>query len=306
MLGCMKALVLAALHLAQWLAPQAPPVVGPKYSPSDLVWLDTQKLPSGERFPRRRLHDFWPELGWQTCPPSTPWTPLAFWLQDLQIQWSLAFGQLVWLPLPRFLQVRMCFPGTRELDSKPAGQAEWSGGVLVETVCGVSGCEDSLAIDGRWRIRPTAGRQKSGEEYHRYVRVAGGGTEYTSVVVAEQSYSDGAAHYNYRVVCRTYAKNRTAALRLRDLLGLRAERALLDNALKVLYPCGYFEGAHVPCSSVPSGAVETNSLGPEDFRVETDQRGAPIPRIVLCTPGDYWAPVLELPIDELPATILLR
>ncbi len=196
------------------------------------------------------------------------------------------------------------YPSTRKFRRRGPGKVVSMNLELV-TNCDVRGCQDSLKYRDQWLIPPSKGKVDPHERFDRYITVVRAHFGYVSVLVGEQMYYEGAAHYNYAFHCRTFDDEHKRPLRLQDLLGRKSEQILLRNFEKFTHNCGiYFGRGYFPCDEGPSPPPYwPEDLQAEDFRVE--QVGVQdFPRIVLCQSGVDQ--IVEVPLDKVPITVLLR
>ena len=274
----------------------------------DLTVLDAADVTLGRRFPSYTIVDAWPSLSERDdCGPT--WHQRLLWPLD---------GLQAWLGIPWESRYRFgapgCFASTRWLRSRAPGSAEPQSGVVISTQCAPSGCVDRLSLQGK---PVTGGRpawvgadrdrfgNPSADSFDRYIGVFGNSTlGYVSILVGEQSYGAGAAHYNYSLQCRTFAEDGTRPLRLRHFLGARGEALLLAHVDDLFRGCEDDKSLFA-CDEGPSlrTLYWPVPLGADDFRIES-AGDRELPRIILCMHGSGG--IVEIAIDDIPVTLLLR
>lgn len=276
----------------------------------DLYALDPSKLTGGRRFPEYNIADVWSTLRMPSRCAST-WaerllSPLDVLQETLAIPWlwRFRFG-----PPP-------CWPSTRWLQSRGPGSAETMA-TTINTQCDEVGCTDRLTINGRAASgsRPAwvgdepdrLGGAVPGDHFDRYIGVFDSGwTGYVSVLIGEQQYGAGGAHYVYSLRCRTFAEDSNRPLRLRHLVGARGEARLLSRTNDLFLSCDDDKSVFA-CDGGPStrGLYWPEAIGAEDFRVESGSSRA-FPRVILCMHDTDGGGIVEIPLDQIPATWLLR
>ena len=211
---------------------------------------------------------------------------------------------------PDLLETKARFASTRFLRSRSPGENELLHDVRVDTTCRSTGCEDSLTWQGQVLIArsptPSDGDDPN-LQADRYVEVLRNDGEFLSINVATQSYYAGAAHYVYDMHCRTFRAGHRKPAKLADVMGKASARLLLRKLPELFNPCDGGTGSHLPCSQYRGEDRRFVAAGQTDFRLEDSPCGNDF-RVVVCQPSQQGdgTEVREIPLDQVPATLLLQ